>query len=205
MKVYENRIKHSSFIGTTIGKVTIIEFDRVEEGKGRNVYYYKYKCICGNIETAPKYSLSQSKKFRNTYCCSTCRKDKISEWAKTASVKYKDPIEGKCSILFSNYRSKCKKKSWVFNLTFDQFKQLVTSNCHYCNLEPNKCRKDRSKSRLGLSRVYFNGVDRIDSSIGYNIDNVVSCCEDCNKAKRNLSYTQFLNLIKRIYEFKIKK
>ena len=33
---------------------------------------------------------------------------------------------------------------------------------------------------------------------GYNLENCVSCCEDCNKAKRNLSYDQFLDLIKRI-------
>lgn len=204
MKVYENRIKHLSFIGTIIGKVKIIEFDSVKEGNGRNIYYYKYECICGNIETAPKNSLLQSKKARNTYCCSKCRKDKLSEWAKTAKIKYIDPIEGKCSILFSNYRAKCKKKNWEFSLTFEYFKKLVTSNCHYCDLEPNKCRQYRAKSRLGLSRIYFNGVDRLNSSLGYNINNVVPCCEDCNKAKRNLSYEQFLNLIKRIYEFKIK-
>jgi len=204
MKVYENRIKHVKFIGTIIGKVEIVDFDKVEEGNGRNIYYYKYKCICGNIESAPKYSLLQSKKSRNTYCCSKCRKNKLSEWAKTAKVKYNDPVEGKCSILFSNYRTKCKRKKWEFELTFEQFKQLVTSNCHYCNLEPNKCRMDRSKSRQGISRIYFNGIDRLNSLLGYSIMNVVPCCEDCNKAKRNLSYQQFLNLIKRIYEFKIK-
>lgn len=54
MKVYENRIKHSSFIGTIIGKVKVIEFDNVKEGNGRNIYYYKYKCICGNIEYTMK-------------------------------------------------------------------------------------------------------------------------------------------------------
>ena len=186
MKVYPNRIKHSSFIGTVIGKVKIIEFDRYEEGNRRNIYYYKYQCVCGNIETAAKYSLLQSKNSRNTYCCSKCRKDKLSEWAKTAKIKYKDPIEGKCSILFSNYRSKAKFKNWQFNLTFEEFKKLVTSNCHYCGLEPNKCRKDIAKSRQGLSRIHFNGVDRIDSNKGYLSDNVLPCCEDCNKAKRNL-------------------
>ncbi len=199
IKIYENRIKHKSFIGTIIGKVEIIEFDKFEKGNGRNIYFYKYKCICGNIETAPKHSLLQSKKSRNTYCCSTCRKNKLSEWSKTACVRYKDPIEGKCSTLISNYKSKAKRKKWEFKLTFAEFKDLVTSNCHYCNLEPNKCRIDNSKSRQGISRVYFNGVDRVDSSKGYVLNNVVSCCEDCNKAKRNLSYKQFIDLITRIY------
>jgi hypothetical protein len=204
MKSYLSRIKHDDFIGTEIGKVKIVEFDRAEEGNKRFVYYYKYKCICGNIESAPKYSLLQSKKSRNTYCCSICRKNKLSDWAKSTKVKYKDPIEAKCSLLFSNYRSKCKIKNWNFELTFKDFKDLVLSNCHYCNLEPNKCRLDRAKSRQGISRIFFNGIDRIDSNKGYSIGNVLPCCEDCNKAKRNLGYNQFLDLIKRIYEFRIR-
>lgn len=198
------KINHEDFIGTEIGKVIVISFDKEVKGVKRSIYYYKYKCICGNIDSAPKYSLLQSKKSKNTYSCTTCRKNKLSEWAKTAHIKYIDPIEGKCSILFSNYRSKCKIKDWEFKLTFEEFKNLVLNNCHYCNLEPNKCRLDRAKSRQGISRIYFNGIDRINSDIGYNINNVVSCCEDCNKAKRNLSYEQFLELIKRIYNFKIK-
>lgn len=205
MKIYENRINHENFIGTIIGKVKIIEFDKAIESKNRFIYYYKYQCICGNIESAPKYSLCQSKKSRNTYCCSTCRKNKLSTWAKTSKIKYLDPIEGKCSSLFSNYKSKSKTKNWEFLLTFEEFKNLVTSNCHYCNLEPNKCRKDNAKSRLGISRIYFNGVDRIDSTKGYIKDNVLPCCEDCNKAKRNLTYKQFLDLVNRIYNFKIKQ
>lgn len=206
MKIYENRIKHYSFIGTKIGKVEVIEFDYAVEKNKRYRYYYKFKCVCGNIETAPKDSLLSSKrKGLDTYCCSVCRKDKLSEWAKKACVRYDDPIEGKCSILFSNYRSKCKRKNLVFSLTFEEFKNLVISNCHYCNIEPTNCRMDRSKSRQGISRIYFNGVDRLDSNEGYHSNNVVSCCEDCNKAKRNLSYEQFLELVKRIYEFKIKE
>lgn len=201
MKVYPNRIKHEKFIGTVIGKVTVIEFSHAVEKNKRFWYYYKYKCICGTIETATKHGLSQSKN-RDTYCCSVCRKNKTSEWAKWHSVKYIDPIEAKCSVLHSNYRSRAKRKNWEFNLTFQEFKNLVLSNCYYCNLEPNKCRLDRAKSRKGISRIYFNGIDRIDSNKGYIINNVVSCCEDCNKAKRNLSNKQFLELIKRIYEFR---
>jgi hypothetical protein len=205
MKIFENRIKHFKFIGTQVGKVKIIAFDRAEEKKDRFIYYYKYECICGNIETAPKHSLLSSiRRNKNTYCCSKCRKDKLSDWAKKACVRYTDHVEAKCSILFSNYRSKSKMKNWNFKLTFDEFKTLVTSNCYYCNLEPNKCRIDNAKSRQGISRIYFNGVDRINSSEGYIISNVVPCCEDCNKAKRNLEYNQFLDLIKRIYEYRIK-
>lgn len=205
MKSYEKRIKHDEFIGTKIGVVTITEFSHSAEGKGRLIYYYKYKCACGNDGISPKYSLlntiiREKKQGRTTFCCEKCRKDKLAAWAKVAFVKYTDPVEGKCAILFSNYRAKCKMKNWEFLLTFDEFKKLVTSNCHYCNFPPNKCRKERCKSRMGISRIYFNGVDRIDSGQGYKNENCVPCCEDCNKGKRNLSRNQFLTMVKHIYE-----
>lgn len=136
-------------------------------------------------------------------CCLNCRKNKLAEWSRNHGVKYTDPVEGKCSILHSNYRSRAKRKKIPFTFTFEEFKGMVTSNCYYCNLEPNKCRADRAKSRMGSSRVFFNGIDRLDSDGGYTPENTVPCCEDCNKAKRNLSYSQFIELIKRIYEYRI--
>lgn len=205
----KSRVNHNEFIGFKVGKVEVINFDKTIERKNRLTHYYNYKCECGNIETAPKNSLLAAKRneLKNKkiiYSCSNCRRDKLSEWAKINCFRHTSVEDARCSVLHSNYRSKCKLKNWEFNLTFNEFKKLVMSNCHYCNLEPNKFRKDIAKTRQGISRTYFNGIDRIDSSKGYTLNNVVPCCEDCNKAKRNLSYVQFLDLIKRIYEFKIK-
>jgi hypothetical protein len=203
------RAKYKDFIGFKVGKVEVIDFEKVEEIRNRLVYFYKYKCECGTIESTTKGCLliskrNEEKNKKTTYCCPNCRRNKLSEWAKKSCFRHSSPEDARCSVLHSNYRSKCKKKNWKFELTFDEFKKLVMSNCHYCNLEPNKFRKDISKKRQGMSRTYFNGIDRINSSEGYYSENVVPCCEDCNKAKRNLSYEQFLDLIKRIYEFKIK-
>jgi hypothetical protein len=44
----------------------------------------------------------------------------------------------------------------------------------------------------------LNGIDRLDSKVGYVEENVVSCCADCNFAKQRLSKSQFLDLVKRI-------
>lgn len=201
IKQDNSRINIEAFLGTRVGNVIIVEYlDKIRKGS-RFWYYYKYLCDCGRTGTSTRHTLIQSTK-RNKYCCNQCRKDKLAVWAKKTCTRYLDPVEGKCATLFSNYRSKCKIKGWNFNLTFNEFKILVQSNCHYCDLAPNKYRLDRAKSRAGISRIYFNGIDRLDSSKGYELINVVPCCEDCNKAKRNLSYTQFLDLVKRIYDFK---
>ena len=44
-----------------------------------------------------------------------------------------------------------------------------------------------------------NGVDRIDSSLGYTIDNCVACCDKCNYAKHDLSTEDFKEWIIKIY------
>ena len=41
--------------------------------------------------------------------------------------------------------------------------------CHYCGLDNN--------SVAGV------GLDRLDNTIGYMLDNVVSCCTECNRAR----------------------
>lgn len=196
-------INHEEFIGQKIGKVTILSFSHSTptEKEGRLYYYYTYLCECGNVGVAAKHTLLQSLK-KNTYSCKSCRGINLGLRNTITSVKYENPLEAKCAILFSNYKSKCKSKGWDFELTFEQFKNIVTQNCHYCNLEPNNCRLDRAKSRQGISRINFNGIDRKDNSLYYTVENSLPCCEDCNKAKRELSYDDFIVLIKRIYEYR---
>lgn len=193
------RINHQDFIGKKFGKVEIISFSHSEkrDKSNREYYFYNYKCDCGSIGVTGKHTILSAK----SYSCKQCRGINLGIRNKVTSVKYDDPIEAKCAIVYSNYKSRAKLKGWEILLNFEQFKDFVTKNCHYCGIEPIMCRSDRAKSRKGISRIYFNGIDRLDSLKGYTVENSVSCCEDCNLAKRNLSKEQFLELIKRIYEY----
>jgi hypothetical protein len=47
----------------------------------------------------------------------------------------------------------------------------------------------------------YNGIDRIDSSIGYILSNCRPCCRTCNVAKSDLSETEFWNWLTRIITF----
>jgi len=73
------------------------------------------------------------------------------------------------------YRQGASKRNLTFNLDKETFYNLLEQDCHYCG-------RKAARSPLG-----FNGIDRVDNSIGYESDNVVACCETCNKAKRDLS------------------
>lgn len=90
---------------------------------------------------------------------------------------------------YDHYKSGAKGRNLCFDLTLDEFKDITSQPCTYC----------------GEFSVYFNnigisGVDRIDSSKGYIIGNVIPCCEMCNKMKSNYNVYDWLNKIKTIAE-----
>lgn len=65
------------------------------------------------------------------------------------------------------YKSHAKKKGVSFDLTKEDWDKLVKGTCAYCKRRPT---------------TWF-GVDRVVPSQGYILDNVVSCCFDCNLDK----------------------
>ena len=76
--------------------------------------------------------------------------------------------------------ARAKSKNMAFSIDEPSYYALLDGNCHYCG-------KERSF-----------GVDRIDSKGGYTLDNVVSCCIDCNMMKHFISKDAFIAQCKKI-------
>lgn len=102
---------------------------------------------------------------------------------------------------YGSYKSSAKKDNREFNLDYGTFIKLAESNCSYCGISPGIVKK----SRLAKEPCKFNGIDRIDSSKGYTVDNVTSCCITCNRAKSNMPLTEWLDYIKRLIGFNNKQ
>jgi hypothetical protein len=102
--------------------------------------------------------------------------------------------------IFTVYKSGAKKRNLKFELTENQFKKLIDSNCFYCNICPQQ--KNFDKKRNG--NYTYNGIDRVDNKKGYLIDNCVSCCGKCNEMKMGETQEFFLQKIKMIYEVHFK-
>ena len=96
--------------------------------------------------------------------------------------------------LYYNYQKGAIKRNLEFNLSQEEFLNIVTKNCEYCGEEP----------RQSYVEFKHNGIDRIDSNIGYTLDICVPCCGKCNMMKSTYSVEDFLEHIKKIYNFKIK-
>lgn len=80
-----------------------------------------------------------------------------------------------------------KRRGIVWNITYTEVMELVEKPCVYCGLEANE--------------QIINGIDRIDSSIGYSVENCVPCCSDCNYAKNAKSPELFKEYIRRVYSW----
>lgn len=135
-------------------------------------------CDCGNITIVRGVHLLNE----NTKTCGCLQKEVTR---KRVSL---EKGEACFNQVFASYKKSAKRKNIDFDLIKEEFRSLTQNNCFYCNSEPSNIKKAQKSN----GEYRYNGLDRIDNSRGYTMDNIVSCCENCNKAKRDLSIDDFL-------------
>lgn len=167
--------------GLKFGKLLVIEEASKRTNKG--VLLWRCLCDCGNETTATGSSLKQG----NTASCG-CFKVLYG-------VKY-TPQEATARRAMKNYSINNR----LFKLSFEEFFKRSQFNCFYCGKEPSNLTKSENISewsKLNGDFIY-NGLDRVDSSKDYTIDNVVTCCKYCNKSKCALTICDFKSHIKNL-------
>ena len=130
---------------------------------------HRSKLIDENQEEYLKKQAENMKKWRQN------NPEKVAEINKKRleNIKY----------CFTEYKNKTKRYDYDFELSLEQFEELVKQPCKYCN-----CIQDKG----------FNGIDRVDSMGGYTLNNVVSCCFICNRMKGALDNITFIKRIEHI-------
>ena len=88
--------------------------------------------------------------------------------------------------VLSSMKRSAKHRGYTWQLTKEQFSTLTQQTCYYCGMEPSQCGHHSSHG----DHIY-NGLDRVDNSKDYTIDNVVPCCGDCNRAKGTKTTEEF--------------
>jgi len=86
---------------------------------------------------------------------------------------------------FRCLRKGARSRGYEFTLTFEDCSGLFLDDCHYCG-------------KPSVEEVKIHGLDRVDNDKGYSIDNVVTCCEQCNVAKSTQTYEDFIQQIHKI-------
>lgn len=167
----------NNVIGKTINTYKVLEFSH----KKNTLNFYKCECVkCKNI------SIVNRTLIENNKSCKFCRKHG-SEATEQAQINF----------IVDQYKRGAKQRNLEYDLTEEQFKTLISNNCYYCNSEPKPKKYRNSKTKT--KTISYNGIDRINSNIGYNLVNCVSCCEMCNRMKMAYSQKDFLDQVKKIY------
>jgi len=147
MDAYNNRktlIKAAEATGSNIRSC-------VNCTKDFEVFKTRYNKDSVNCADCSKKQAEQDKKRENR------KRNFKNERLKNLEKGYKDYITGAL-----------KRGYGDFELNFEEFKVIVTTPCHYCNL---------------IKEDEANGIDRLNNDIGYTKENCVPACWKCNRMK----------------------
>lgn len=109
-------------------------------------------------------------------------------------------LEGESAFkaLVSAVGQNARRHELTLSLTREQIRQLVTQPCYYCGVEPAQVFRKKMRGRVDI--FVYNGIDRTDNKRGYEMDNVVPCCWQCNSAKNTLTLSEFKSWILSVYD-----
>jgi hypothetical protein len=169
----ENPPRRMNIIGEKFGELIVIEYNGTLDG----VSWWKCLCSCGNVVSVRGTHLKRKKDSISS--CGCIEKIKKIEKHILAGIHNK----------YLQYKQSALKRNLSFELNEEQFKEITSKSCYYCNQIP----KNKNKG------YYYNGIDRKNNFLGYIIENVVPCCETCNRAKLQMTEQDFLSWIDRVY------
>jgi hypothetical protein len=101
-----------------------------------------------------------------------------------------------------------KWRSVYKELPFNTFYELSQLPCDYCGRQPYRSFNKKKWGRTGSNisnyqrdhgTFTYNGLDRVDSSKGHTVDNVVPCCYRCNIMKGDMTRQAFIDHNESIY------
>jgi hypothetical protein len=186
--------KLQNLIGQIFGKLTVTKLLDSKQYGNTKKRMWECECECGKISIVSTGQLTSGK----TKSCGCLHK--ISSVQNSINSRHKIiKVDAASNSIYSQYRNNAKARNYIFELTKEQFKILITSNCFYCGSEPLNLHHN------SYYKMFYNGIDRLDNTIGYTLDNSVSCCKMCNISKNKHDVDYFLDWIKKVYNHNFKK
>ena len=163
--------------------------------------FIKVKCEnCGRIKT-----IRICAAVRNSYChhCGGRKAAKTTFYeSRYNNAKY---IEQRLiNSCYNTIKKGAKARNLEFTLIKEDLKDFIHKDCYYCGLPPGNtflCFRYSQKYKI---KIKYQGIDRIDSSKGYVIENIRPCCIVCNHLKWDHTEEEFFRSVKAIYERHIK-
>jgi hypothetical protein len=154
------------------------------------------RCDCGNEFVTTGMPLRKGL----TKSCGCLRKETSSITGKSRALPEGESVRNDA---YATAIRKARRCGQSFSITKEQYFVLAESPCYYCGSQP--FRKFKGAKNLVRCDFVCNGMDRVDSSKGYEIENIVPCCRPCNVAKSDMTQSAFLSLIHKIHTNMVEK
>lgn len=200
--------------GEEFGRLVVVEHLKNPE-TGKRTQDVRVSCSCGSGERTVK---SKDLRSGNTRSCGCLKKERVQNLQKNRQSS-RSGYERNQTLAFRRYLKWYKRNADLreleWHLEENDFRNMTSKPCHYCGTEPKK--NDRfavEYLRRFLSRgtkacqktydnkiIYVNGIDRINSTLPYVLDNCVPCCKDCNLGKHIKSKEEFLEWVRRVWKY----
>ena len=181
-------------------KVRVTKWNR-EDGYNHDIINKKF----GKLTVASFVNRSNNQTWLNCICACggsivTSRSNLVAGCVSSCGCAPPGRPSPECGTVtarvFRSYQRSSFERDIHFELSIDNFSSLIYADCFYCGEAPCKIMYYRG----GKEHVLVNGVDRVDNSKGYSIENVVPCCARCNYMKHTISMSEFEARISKIYK-----
>ena len=154
------------------------EYDNKRYTKNRELSkntFHSDKRVCA--QCSKEFDRYLTKYNKESVNCLSCQDIQNNEDSKRIdrSRNYKTEMNKNKQTHFKQYFRGAIKRDYEFKLTFEEFCDLVSKACKYCGEEN-----------------IVNGIDRVDNTKGYILENCVPCCELCNQMKLNHTVDKFI-------------
>jgi hypothetical protein len=166
--------------GRKISKLTIVK--RLP-GNYNGFALWECKCDCGKIRITNSHEINRG----HTKSCGCLKYEGSNRKLPLGEAAFNQAL--------SKIKCAARTRGIEFSLTKSDFRALVSQNCFYCNQPPSNIYKNSIKNGTFIG----SGIDRIDSSKGYIVGNVVACCGSCNWAKGSRTQEAFKLWVRKVY------
>jgi hypothetical protein len=170
-------------LGQVFGRLTVMGLGNRRDSNNRR--YWIFRCECGTV----KEQVASKVVAGNIVSCGCLTADAV----RAANTKYADPKQKHRNSLLSNYKRHALARGFPFEISDGEFSALTKQPCKYCG----RTEVSTESLRYGGDLAY-NGVDRIDSSLGYVPENCAPCCKTCNVMKQRLTVDEFIGHLRMV-------
>lgn len=159
---------------TVLGPAESLPRDGKRGGRGA----WNVRCICGTEKVISRDSL---KKMKSCGC----------KWLDLHKLP---EGHGAINHFIASYKGGAKERGHAYELTKEQFYALIQQPCYFCGIPPQQ--EIPTHKRYNGS-ILVNGIDRVDNTKGYHVNNCVPCCRVCNFIKGQVT----LDIARKMLEF----